>query len=72
MFSNEEIHNLYLKSIVNLGDVTRIENAIRKAESIQQLTIGFIGGSITAGASASIWSNNFVSLTTKMVKRSVP
>lgn len=42
------------KGIMNLGDFTRIKNAMRKAESGESITVGFLGGSITQGCLSSV------------------
>ncbi len=47
------------------GDLTRLANTIKKAEKGQEITIGFIGGSITEGFNASTNENCYVSLVYK-------
>ena len=56
---------LSARSIVCVGDRTRIALAMQKAANGSKLTIGCIGGSITEGAGASSWSTNYASLTGK-------
>ena len=36
-------------SVVSKGDVSRIEKAMSKAKSGQDITVAFLGGSITQG-----------------------
>jgi len=47
-------------SIVSAGNQTRVANVIKKALRGEDVTIGFIGGSITAGSSASSVSKQYV------------
>lgn len=44
------------------GDTTKIENVLKKAASGQDITIAFLGGSITEGTAATKYSNSYVSL----------
>lgn len=41
------------RSIINTGDISRIQKVLKKAESGEEIVIGAIGGSITMGAAAS-------------------
>lgn len=47
------------------GDLTRLANVLRKAQRGEEVTIGFIGGSITEGYDASSKDNSYVSLVYK-------
>lgn len=47
------------RSIVNVGDMTRVANVIKKAVRGEPVTIGAIGGSITEGTGASPTSNRY-------------
>ena len=47
------------------GDLTRLASVLRKAEAGEEITLGFIGGSITEGANASCRENTYVSLVCK-------
>lgn len=45
-------HNMISKSLLQLGNNTRLKKAIDKARTGEDVTIAYIGGSITEGASA--------------------
>ncbi len=45
--------NVYKDSILNLGNTKRIRDKISKAQSGDTVSIGYLGGSITAGGSSS-------------------
>ena len=47
------------RAIVNEGNAARIANVIKKAVRGEEVTIGFIGGSITEGAASSSTSKNY-------------
>lgn len=48
--SEEEIYNLMVKrSLMTTGDMTRMANVLKKAENGEEITIAYIGGSITEG-----------------------
>ena len=42
----------YEKGIVETGDGSRIKEVLRRAQRGGELTLGFLGGSITQGAAA--------------------
>lgn len=44
------------------GDLTRLASVLRKAQRGEEITVGFIGGSITEGYAASMEDNCYVSL----------
>lgn len=48
-------------SLVNIGNYSRIANAMRKAANGKDITVCFLGGSITAGAAASSGEGCFTS-----------
>jgi lysophospholipase L1-like esterase len=50
---------LFSRSLVSLGDASRIQAALAKARKGQAVTIGVIGGSITQGAGASKPENRY-------------
>lgn len=58
---SESLDSYYRKSLAKSGDNSAIAQAMKKAESGDNITIGVIGGSITAGANASVpekrWAN---------------
>ncbi|URN93124.1 MAG: SGNH/GDSL hydrolase family protein [Candidatus Pristimantibacillus lignocellulolyticus] len=47
-----EYRDMISKSLLQLGNNTRLKNAINKARNGEDVTIAYIGGSITEGASA--------------------
>ena len=47
------------RSLVSMGDTTRIENVLTKARNKEPLVISVIGGSITEGAAASNYQNQY-------------
>ncbi|MFT3902662.1 MAG: SGNH/GDSL hydrolase family protein [Niabella sp.] len=60
--SGQQLNEYYRKALVNQGNDSRIAAAMRKAIKGDSLVIGFIGGSITAGANASPESNRWVNI----------
>jgi len=54
---------MFKKSLVNKGDVSRILKLIEKAESGQDITIAFLGGSITQGCNSTVPEKCYVELT---------
>lgn len=51
--SEEEIRQLIIdRSLMTLGDTSRVEAALRKAENGEEITVAYIGGSITEGLTA--------------------
>jgi lysophospholipase L1-like esterase len=53
---------LSARSVTSIGDEYYIANTMRKAMNGEQVTIGFIGGSITAVAGATSQANTYASL----------
>nr|MCR5309814.1 SGNH/GDSL hydrolase family protein [Lachnospiraceae bacterium] len=51
-FSGESYSTIIDKSVLNKGNVHRLKEALEKARAGQEVTLGFIGGSITQGAGA--------------------
>lgn len=48
--SEEEIYQLMVKrSLMTTGDMTRMANVLKKAENGEEITVSYIGGSITEG-----------------------
>lgn len=54
------------------GDLTRLARVLRKAQRGEEITIGFIGGSITQGYDASVSDNCYVSLVHQWWCRAFP
>lgn len=51
--SKEELREYMINnSLMTLGDTSRMINVMKKAEAGEEITVGFIGGSITEGISA--------------------
>lgn len=53
---------VYRNSLCSVGNTARIRSKIAKAQSGEQVTIGYLGGSITGGGSSSSEANRFVNL----------
>lgn len=51
-FERPEYEEMLKKSLVQMGDYSRIKKAIEKAKANEDVTVAFIGGSITQGAGA--------------------
>ena len=68
----EEATGNYLKALqgglLRLGNTARIREKIAKAQSGEKVTIGYIGGSITGGGSATSDANRFVNLSANYFK----
>jgi len=54
---------MFEKSLVNKGDVSRILKLIEKAEKGEEITIAFLGGSITQGCNSTVYEKCYVELT---------
>lgn len=51
--SDEELREVMIeRSLMTTGDETRMMNVLKKAENGEEITVGYIGGSITEGISA--------------------
>lgn len=59
-------------SLVNIGNYSRIANAMRKAANGKDITVCFLGGSITAGAAASSGEGCFAKLVYKWWQEKFP
>lgn len=51
------------RSLVNKGDVSRILKLIEKAENGEDITVAFLGGSITQGCNSTVYEKCYVELT---------
>lgn len=51
-FDSNDYRNMIQKSMVSAGDCTRLKRAIHKAKNGEDVTLAYIGGSITQGAGA--------------------
>lgn len=51
-FDSDDYKNMIQQSLVSTGDCTRLKRAIHKAENGGDVTLAYIGGSITQGAGA--------------------
>ncbi len=60
------------RGIVNLGNLYRMQQLIRKAEEGHKLTLGFIGGSITQGSLASSEDSCYAALVVQWWKHHFP
>lgn len=50
-------------SIVHKGDITKIENILMKAKNGQDITVAFLGGSITQGCNATLYEECYANRT---------
>lgn len=50
------------RSLINKGDTSRIKKMIQKAESGQDITVAFLGGSITQGCNSTVYEKCYVEL----------
>lgn len=50
-------------SLVSKGDISRIAKALSKAKNVQDITVAFLGGSITQGCNATSFENCYASRT---------
>lgn len=50
--ASEDYRNMILRSLMSMGDTGRVGRAIRRAQDGENVTIAYIGGSITQGAGA--------------------
>ncbi|MFY9393856.1 MAG: SGNH/GDSL hydrolase family protein [Halanaerobiales bacterium] len=57
-FASEEYQAMIAKSLLSTGNNQRLKNAIEKAKRGEEITIAYIGGSITQGAGASPINTN--------------
>ncbi len=51
-FDSEAYRNMIRRSLMSMGDTTRVRRAIGRARAGEEVTIAYIGGSITQGAGA--------------------
>jgi hypothetical protein len=61
------INSQSLPSIVSLGDLSRLQNVLRRASSGLPVRIAGMGGSITAGAGASTPDKRWMTLVIKNI-----
>jgi len=54
---------MFKRSLVNKGDVSRILKLIEKAENGEDITVAFLGGSITQGCNSTVCEKCYVELT---------
>ncbi len=51
-FHSQDYQNMIRRSLMHMGDTGRVRQAIGRAQSGEEVTIAYIGGSITQGAGA--------------------
>ena len=70
--SEEEIYRLMVeRSLITTGDMTRMANTLKRAENGENLTVAYIGGSITEGYNAGT-SDNFAKIATEWLDEQFP
>lgn len=60
------------RSLVDLGDTSRLQRVMAKAQAGEAVTVGVIGGSITQGAMASAPENKWGAITADWWRRAFP
>ena len=60
------------RAIVSEGDLTRLQRVLAKARRGKKITVGIIGGSITAGASASTPEKHYSGVLLHWLKKTFP
>ena len=63
---------LFSRAVVDAGDSARLKRVFEKAQRGEKITVGVIGGSITAGAAASKPENRWGNLIAKWWKKKFP
>lgn len=51
-FHSSDYRNMIARSLMDMGDATRVRRAIGRAQTEEEVTVAYIGGSITQGAGA--------------------
>ncbi|MGN0651104.1 MAG: SGNH/GDSL hydrolase family protein [Oscillospiraceae bacterium] len=70
--SDEEIYKLMVeRSLMTTGDMTRMANALNRAKNGENLTVAYIGGSITEGYNAGT-NDNFAKIATEWLDGQFP
>lgn len=70
--SEEEIYNLMVeRSLMTTGDMTRMANTLNRAKNGENLTVAYIGGSITEGYNAGT-DENFAKIATEWLDGQFP
>ena len=63
---------IFARSLVSLGDTTRVQRALAKARAGEPVTVAVIGGSITQGAAASSFEKQYGSLVAQWWREHFP
>lgn len=70
--SEEEIYRLMVeRSLITTGDMTRMANTLNRAQNGENLTVAYIGGSITEGYNAGT-DDNFAKIATEWLDEQFP
>jgi lysophospholipase L1-like esterase len=72
MFDTMNEKEVYDRGIINVGNLTRMKRVMKKATKGEIITVGFIGGSITAGAAATSSENCYTYLVYSWWKNKFP
>lgn len=59
---------IYKRALIHKGDISRILKLIEKAEKGNDITVAFLGGSITQGCNSTVYEKSYVELTYKWFK----
>lgn len=68
-FTSENYRQMIAKSLLHMGNVTRIQNLINKARAGEEVTVAYIGGSITGGAGAKPNTESYTYKSYKAIKK---
>jgi len=69
---NLDINKMYSRAVVDSGNTSRLKRIFEKGAQGEKITIGVIGGSITAGSAASHPENRWANLVTKWWAQTFP
>jgi len=69
---NLDVDKMFSHAVVDAGNTSRLKRVFEKAKRGEKITIGVIGGSITAGAAASKLENRWANLVTKWWQEKFP
>lgn len=72
MFDRMNKKEVYDRGVINVGNLTRMKRAMKKAMNGEAITVCFIGGSITAGAAATSSENCYAYLVYSWWKNKFP
>ena len=69
---NLDVDKMYSRAVVDAGNSSRLKHIFEKAKHGEKITVGVIGGSITAGAAASKPENRWANLVANWWEKTFP